>query len=340
MSTNYTTREMLQAIEVRKPLRSLFCNFFPFSNPHVAEILEFEIKKGKRVMAPFVAPRVGGKVITRSGYTSRTLKAPKIAPERVLTIDDIDKKSFGENIYSTKTPAQRANEILAKDMTDLEEYIQRRKEWMARQIILEGKIDVNDPDEGLDVQIDFGFTNSEVLIGANKWDTQTSNPLMDLKRWRRAVIKATGKAPTICIMGTGAYDKFVSNSAVKDAFDIRNMVVGKIEPRVVDPSLTYIGRLAELDMDVYSYDEWFIDDDGTEKPMLPEGKVLLLPDSVGSFEYGGVTQLEKGSYITYAAEIVPKIWDDEANEIKKLRMTSRPIPKPDDVDSWYVGTVL
>lgn len=337
---SYTTRELLQALELRKPLRTLFCNFFPTSNTHIAEILEFDVKKGKRVMAPFVAPRKGGKIIKREGFNTKTLRTPRIAPERILTIDDIDKRGFGENIYSNKTPEQRSNELFAKDMTDLEETIQRRKEWMARQIILEGKIDVQDVEEGVDIQIDFGFTNTETLAGGAKWDTDTSKPLEDLKRWRRAVIKQTGKAPTICIMGTKAFDQFMANKAIQRAFDLKNFLVGKIEPRVVDPSLTYGGRLTELDLDIYSYDEWFIDDDGVEKPMLPENKILLLPDEIGSFEYGAVTQMESGQFVTYAAEVVPKTWNDEKNEVKMLRMTSRPIPKPIDVDSWYVATVV
>ena len=45
----------------------------------------------------------------------------------------------------------------------MEEAIARRKEWMCRQILFEGKIDVVDEDEGVDIQIDFGFDNIIVL---------------------------------------------------------------------------------------------------------------------------------------------------------------------------------
>ncbi|MDY3369119.1 major capsid protein, partial [Zhenhengia yiwuensis] len=142
MSQKFTTIEMLQALDLRKPIGSFFTSFFPVSNTHIAEVLQLEIKKGKRTMAPFVAPRVGGKVMKRSGSTTKLLQTPKIAPERPMTIDDISKKGFGESIYSNKSPEERAVELLGRDMTELEEAIQRRKEWMAREIILTGAISV------------------------------------------------------------------------------------------------------------------------------------------------------------------------------------------------------
>ncbi|MHC1747441.1 MAG: major capsid protein [Cellulosilyticaceae bacterium] len=337
---DFTTREMLQAIENRMPIGSFFASFFPTMHTHVAEVLQLEVKKGKRVMAPFVSPREGGKVMKRKGYSSRLLQTPKIAPERPMTIDDISKKMLGENVYSTKSPEERADELIAKDMTDLEEAIQRRKEWMAREIVLTGEINVEDPEDGVDVQIDFGFTNKTTLSGTALWSHADSNPIEDLGVWRKAVIKATGKAPTVCIMAGNVYQAFKNHPKVQKELNILNMSTGKIEPRVVDQSLTFLGRLTELDLDIYAYDEWFIDDDGIEQPMLPEGKLLLLPQQVGSFEYGGVTQLDDGEFVTYQAEMVPKIMVDEKNNMKTLRLTSRPLPKPDDVDSWYVATVL
>lgn len=340
MSQKFTTIEMLQALDLRKPIGSFFTSFFPVSNTHIAEILQLEIKKGKRTMAPFVAPRVGGKVMKRSGSTTKLLQTPKIAPERPMTIDDISKKGFGESIYSNKSPEERAVELLGRDMTELEEAIQRRKEWMAREIILTGAISVQDAEEGVDVEIDFNFTNKTTLVSEALWLAATSNPIEDLATWRRAVIKATGKAPTVCIMANDVYQAFKVHPKVNQERQLLTSSTVKIEPRIVDPSLTFLGRLVELDIDIYSYDEWFVDDAGEEQPMLPDGKLILLPTSIGSFEYGSVTQLEGEDFMTYEAEIVPQVLVDTRNNIKTLRLTSRPLPKPDDVDSWYVATVL
>ena len=52
-----------------------------------------------------------------------------------MTVDDVSKRAIGENVYSQRTPEEREDELLSKDMTDLEEAIARRKEWMCRQIL-------------------------------------------------------------------------------------------------------------------------------------------------------------------------------------------------------------
>ena len=178
----YTTREMIEAIDQTPPVRSfLQKTFFPVSQTHVTEVVEFDVRKGKRIMAPLVSPRKGGKVITRQGFKTNRFTTPKIAPERVLTIDDISKRAIGENIYSRRTPAEREDELLTRDITDLEASIDRRKEWMCRQILFDGKLIVVIESEGVDVQVDFGFQNI-IVLG-------------DDEQWKNADVRCAGSIP-------------------------------------------------------------------------------------------------------------------------------------------------
>lgn len=335
---DYTTREMMEAIDQTPPVRTfLQRTFFPGDQTHVSEKVEFDVRKGKRVMAPFVSPRIGGKVITRQGFHTNSFSTPKLAPERPLTIDDISSRAIGESVYSQRTPEERENELLSKDMTDLEEAIARRKEWMCRQVLYEGKIDVVDEEDGVDIQIDFGFTNIIMLGGDEDWALATVNPLPVLRGTRKKIIKATGKAPDIMIFASDVIETFITNPFIEKAMNVLNMKNVVIEPRVVDPALTFYGRIAELDMDIYTYDEWFLNDEGEDEAMIPAGTVLMgHSDGEGQVEYGAVTQMEDKKFVTYEGRLVPKQYADEKNEVKMLRMTSRPLPRPFDVDSWAV----
>lgn len=335
---DYTTREMIEAIDQTPPVRSfLQKTFFPGEQTHVAEKVEFDVRKGKRIMAPFVSPRKGGKVITRQGFKTNQFTTPKIAPERPLTIDDISSRAVGESIYSPRTPAEREDELLAKDFTDLEEAIDRRKEWMCRQILFEGKVDVVDEEEGVDVQIDFGFNNIVILGTADQWTSASVNPLVLFKTLRRKIIKETGRAPDIAIFSSDIIDDFIRNEFVMKSMDIRNLRNIVIEPRVVDPALTFYGRITELDLELYTYDEWFLNDEGEDESIIPPGTVLLGHSAgEGQIEYGLVTQMEDKKFCSYEGKLVPKVWADENNEVKKIRLTSRPLPRPFDVESWAV----
>ncbi len=334
----YTTREMMEAIDRTPPVGTFFQRtFFPGEQTHISEKVEFDVRKGKRIMAPFVSPRMGGKVITRQGWKTNQFTTPKIAPERPLTIDDIAQRGIGEDIYSQRTPAEREDELLSRDLTDLEESIARRKEWMCRQIMYTGKVDVVDEEEGVDVQIDFGFSNIIVLGASEQWSQATVNPLIILREVRKKIIKDTGSAPDIAIFSSDVIEDFITNPQVKAAMDMLNYKNIVIQPRVVDPALTFYGRIAELDLDIYTYDEWFLNDEGVDEAMVPEGTVLLgHSGGEGQIEYGLVTQMEDKVFRSYEGKLVPKVWADENSEVKKVRLTSRPLPRPFDVDSWAV----
>lgn len=339
---DYTTIEMIEGYQRDKNLIPFFTQFFPQKATHISEKIEFDVKKGKRKMAPFVAPRIGGKVVKRDGYKTYQFTTPKIAPEMITTIDDLMKKSFGENIYSGKAPAEREAELLTNDLRELENSINDRIEWMAREIILEGKLTVTDQEEGLDYEVDYNFTNKDALIGAAKWDNENADPLEDILRYRNEIIKQCGIAPKYLILGSKAYKALKNNQKVKDAMDIRNMNFGEIKPSVVNNAVTFVGKLAESGLEVYTHTEYFVDDNGVEQSLMPENKALFLPDKLGKIEYGAVTQIDEGSsdFTTYAAEVVPNYIVDRINNVKLLRMTSRPLPRPIDSDSWYVVDVV
>lgn len=334
----YTTREMIDAIEINPPVRKFLTEkFFPIERTHLTEKVEFDVKKGRRIMAPFVSPRIGGKVITRDGFQTKEFTTPRLAPERVLTVDDISKRSLGENIYSKMTPSEREDELLASDYKELDESIQRRIEWMSRQILFEGKLDVVDEEAGVDVQVDYGFDNIFVLTSDNFWSLPSVNPIPFLREKRRKIIKDTGKAPDVLILASDLIDVFVNNTFIKGSMNILHLQNVEIKPRIVDDALTYYGKIAELGLEIYSYDEFFLNDEGEEEGIIPSGTCLMASsEGVGGIEFGLITQMEDKKFHSYEAKEVPKIYCDDKSEVKMFRLTSRPLPRPFDVQSWCV----
>lgn len=208
---------------------------------------------------------------------------------------------------------------------------------MCRQILFEGKIDVVDEEEGVDVQIDFGFDNIVVLTTNDQWTLATVNPLVLFRQLRKRIIKDVGRAPDIALFSSDVIDDFITNPFIEKAMNVLNLKNVVIEPRVIDPALTFYGRIAELDLDIYTYDEWFLNDEGEDEAMIPKGTVLLgHSDGEGQIEYGLVTQMEDKKWHSYEGKLVPKRWANENDEVEMLRLTSRPLPRPFDVASWAV----
>ncbi len=333
---DFTTIEMLEALEQVKPVYSFFTSFFPNGKVHSTSQLQIDIKKGKRPLAPFCSPKVGGKVLKRQGFRTKLIDTPRIAPETILTIDDVEKRSIGENIYTTKTPEQREIELLAEDTKELESRIERTKNWLVREMIYNGKINVEDEEDGYSFEVDFGFTNKEVL--AKGWDELDSDPISDLSRARLHCIQSAGFAPTIAILSGDVVDAFKNNEKVQKAMDIKNFNFASYTPKIVNDAITFLGVISELGLELYRYDDWFVDEHGKEQPFVPKGTVALLPKQMGSMEYGLVTQYEgeQKGFCSYLSNLVPLIYGTVEGNAKIYRLTSRPVPIPKNVDGWYI----
>lgn len=343
----YTTRQMMQAIEKSMAVHSfLRDSFFNAVETFITSSLDVDYKKGKRKMAPFVAPRVGGVVMNRQGFKTRNYKVPKIGPERVISIDDISSRGMGESVYSIKTPAERAAELVGKDLSELEDMIIRREEWMCRELLINGKITmkgiIDDKEEKyIEQEVDFGFTNKDALTDDDKWDNlSTADPHKDLKEKRLTIIKSTGKAPNVVVMNANTAEVFINNAKIQKINDIRRYNFGGIEPKLINDAVTLIAYLPDLNLEIYSYDEWFIGDDGVETAMIPDGIVIIGRKNMGKRLYGSITQIENSEWTTYEAIRVPKMWAEENHEVTKTRLSSRPLPVPEDIDDWYVLDVF
>jgi hypothetical protein len=341
----YETRTMMQAIELMMPVRTFFRDtFFPGVQTFVTEKVDVDFKKGKRKMAPFVARNKGGITVDRQGFRTDAYEAPYVAPQRVLTKDNLNFRLMGENIYSTRTPEQRAQELLAKDLAELDEMIARREEWLCREILLNGSVTIKGwvdkvgGAEYVEDTIDFGFTNKETLAGAEAWSEPTSDKYGDLKRIRRQIIQKSGMNPNVVVMANNVVDLFINDEKIQNLLDIRNLTIGTVQPRIQMDGVTYIGTLTSLGLELYTYDEWFLDDDDQEYPMVPDDHLIMGRTGLGTMLYGAITQLEEsdGEFHTYEGTRIPKVWRDVNTDTKMIRVASRPLPKPEDVDSWFV----
>lgn len=339
----YETRVMLQAIEMMMPVRTFLKDtFFPTVNTFTTETVDVDYYKGRRKMAPFVSPRMAGKVMDREGFTTKSFKPPMIKPQRIITGDDINKRSIGENIYSTRSPEERAAELLARDLAELDEAITRREEWMVAQVLFTGQVHVKG--DGVDAVVSYDFTNKETLSGTNLWNSVESDPIADLKRWRLEVIKKSGINPDRVIMASDVVDAFVSHEKVKESLDNRRIILGQINPETLPNGATYIGSISMLGLDIYSYDEWYYDEEAEEeKPMVPAGTTMIgSTNARSSMLYGAVTITDKNTdnFVTYEGSRIPDSWIKKDPPARILQLNSRPLPVPHEVDSWFVAKVL
>jgi hypothetical protein len=345
----YETKTLLAPFD-EGPLVHTFLRdtFFTARDYPPTPLIEFDFRRGRRKMAPFVAPLIGGKLMERQGFETRFFRAPRIAPVRALRTPDLEARLPGESIYSGRSPADRAAELLAQDAVFCDEAITRREEWMCRNVLVNGKITVT-ADTGYSSVIDFTETSlgagtaNNHDIPAVKWDVASgSDPLADLEASRLATIKASGVSPNVVLMGANAAKVFIRNPQVAQLLDKMRYTIATIQPIIQDASVVIIGRVPG--MEIYEYAEYFEDDAGNLFPMLPDNFVMLLSTDVpNKIVYGAYTQLEDAKaqrFMTYQTDRIPFIYGDEEGGSLYYRLTSCPLPMPYDIMGFRIIEAL
>lgn len=336
----FETRTMLKFSE-RMPRVTTFLRDTLFTEKELSmtKSVDVDIKKGRAKVAPYVSEKIGGKVVENSGYRTETFEPPLVSPTTITTAADIQKRAMGENIYSSRTPDERAAAKLVKDLQDLDDMITRREEVMCAQAIFDGEIDVKG--EGVDHVITFGHTNREALSGNNLWSASTSQKYADLKRWVRQV-QQTGFVNTdMVVISPDVTDVLMKDEEILKLLDVRNVNIGEFKPENLPNGATYIGTIAGVGR-IYEYAATYFDDLKNEvKPMVPSGTIALLSTEADfSMAYAAITIAKDDELMTYEADRVPDSWTEKRPARKILQLSSKPLPIPKEVNSWFVAKVL
>ena len=341
----YETYFMLQALQgYNEPFTFLRDTFFPNVATFMTEKALVDVVKGGKTMAPLVAPYVNGSLDKRSGYQTREITTPRVAPFRTLTGDDIKKRTPGENLISGKSPQQRSQEILAKDLVDLDKKIIYTEEFMSAKVLLGQSVDIDEVDEAGNVagkfNIDYGFTNAVSVQSSKKWTVETVNPIENIEDWiDTKVLQNSSNTPDVVVLDPNAAKAFMANPFVKEIIKLRAQAGTIQEPTYKGKGATFIGRFTKYNLEVYSYTNLVDQGTGTPTQLLPSGTVIIGPSDQGTMNYGAGNQLEDGKgWLTYEEKRVPLYTVDQKAQVETLKVTSRPLPSPHDVDSFVVAS--
>ena len=345
----YDPRTMGKLVE-RMPKVHTFVRdtFFRNRETFDTQKIDVDFKKGNRALAPFVHKKKGGATIDNEGFQTNTYEPPLVAPNKITTIDDILKRTPGESLYNGKSPNQRAVEKMQRDFTELDEMITRREEWMCCQSLFRRKILILDKNgKAIQEEIDFQFTNKETLKTTDSWKTKKGGKIAQLKAWRKQVQKKGFVNCNICLMGSDALEAFLSDEEVQKMLDVRRFEVAVIAPKELPNGATYIGTIHEIGMDIYTYNEWYLDnwtnaEKPEDKPLLPDNIVALLSTEANySMYYGAVGIVDEAGKTIAVVEgsRIPEQWVERRPARRFLQLSSAPIPVPHEVDSWFIATV-
>lgn len=350
MADIFSTKRMLQMIEEGNLSNYAWLRDRYFANHATfdTKTVEFDlVGKGDRKIAPFVNPRVGGQAVDRQGFRTLSYEAPEVSPLTVTTAEDLMNRLPGENPYSTRSPAERAAEQLGKDLAKLDEIITRREEVMCAEALFSGKVTVKGIgyDEVVDYWKELGAEKPETTL-TTKWDASSTTAKQiakDLRDLRLAMIQSSGFTPTELVMGQKVCNTILDKLLDASMLDMRRVDVGKIDPQQLPQGVTYWGHLKDSGLDLYSYDNWYYDEEtDTEVAMVPEDKALLASPNVRTtLAYGGCGLIGANDVTVVRGERIPDSWVQRASPAGRIvQIKSRPLPIIQQVLGFHVVNPL
>ena len=346
MSIDYRdTISLIEAVERATPSASfLLDTFFP-RIPAVAPTAKVEVqyRKAARRLAPFVVRGTKGVNMKRDPVESAVYKPPMMAPRRVLDPDVIAERGFGEGVYSTKTPAERAADMQAEDLVDLQNEIINRKNKMAADIMTTGKCDIvgyaDDGKKELIDSVDYGF--DQILTPSTTWDTAGASIYGDIKGMSEIIQQNAGQIPTAMVIGKNVFNYMLDNAEIMKWMAVPsrdNLGIFSFAPRIISPQVTRVGLIQALNLEVYTYGETYMDDDGIQKPFIGDNDAVIAITGRGRQLHGAVTLVNEAEngYNTFVSPYVPYYIGSKDDQTVALAMYSRCILAPECVNDWAV----
>jgi hypothetical protein len=346
----YDTNALIQVVpNLKRPQKFLLDRFFPNIVMSDTEYVSIDVDVGKRRMSPFVSPLVEGKLVEQRRYQTNIFKPAYIKDKRAPDLRKPVRRMIGERIGGELQGAEREAANLEAEMTDQIDMIDRRLEWMAASALASGSVTIAG-DGFPSVLVDFGRDSALTLAlsGAAKWDTAYAaalattsatftTPSTNIEQWSHIMLKKSGGVATDLIFTTTAWTLFLADTNVQKSIfypragEGNSMNMGA----QIQRGAQYKGKWGQYDLWVYN--DWYVDDNNVEQPMLADGTVLMSgADLMGTRAFG---QILDPAFNYQSLPYAPKTWLENDPAQRFILMQSSPIVIPSRVNASLSATV-
>lgn len=333
----YTPRRMIRVVEqLRPPLAGLLALFVNNRDTFETREVDVDVYRGKRRIAPFVSPRLPGTNVERIGRHVERYAPAYVKPFFIGHADDFLIRGLGERIETNRTPMQRAEAHLARDLTELDDMIVRREEQMIAQALTTGKVVVQG--DGVNDEVDFlmAADHKVTLAGADLWSDAASDPLQNIRDWKRRVVKDSGRNARVMVCDSSVIDALLSHDDILKKLDNRRLNQGALTTvNVPQNGFTDYGDLEGLR--ILEYTDWWLDDAGVEQPMLPPGTAIIADNTAPFSIYYGVIHDIK---VLRARIRHPKTWTTDNPSARYVQLISSPLAVMHYPDAIVTATVV
>lgn len=326
------TRAVNKMIAPSQVLQNLF---FPASTYKMVETptVQFDIKLGKRRVAPFCSFKDEAKKVSRDGYKTRTYELPFINVKDFITTYDLStEKLAGTNVILPEgvSLADIKKQKIADMQMNLKNQVVNRIELMIAQLLF-GSMDVTGDNVNYTIDLLMPNANKPSLSGTAKWGASAAKITSNIREWRRLINRATGLTADIGLLGYEAADAFLNDADVKKNLDTNNFRAGALDISGLD----YLGKYNGVNW--YERSEQYTNSLGNDVEFIDSKSCILHASAAEkTMHWGPVFDEEATSLMPYFSK--EKVSDDPSG--RTIWVKSCPLPVFNDVAATVAATVL
>lgn len=339
----FSTEELVGVLRRQRSMVSYWLGMFPrVVQSDREEILFDQVAVGTRSLAPFVSPNVQGKVLATRGFATKVFTPAYVKPKHVVDPTKAIPRMAGEAIAGSLSMQQRFDAAVAQNLSIESAMIQNRWEWMAAQAVIYGNVTVvgeNYPSVNVDFGRDASLTS--ILTGTALWDdpNTVAKPLRDLEELRRRVNIIASTTITRLTFGLSAWAAFTAfpeiqrllSTIQRGSETVFNTAIGEGTP------FEFRGRISGQNgmgsLDLYTYNEKFLDDTGALVDMMDTRDVVGTgPGMQGTQCFGAIMDHRAG---LAPMAMFPKMWSQEDPSAVYTMTQSAPLMVPVEPNATF-----
>ncbi len=332
------------------PVNTFFRDrYFPTApeDIYAADKVLCEYQDGDHGMAPFMVDRADPIPVARQGYEIHDYAPTKLSQSRMLTIDDLKKRGFGEAILSESTEAERATRLVMGDLELLERRFVRAEEYLCAQTMINNGFTVNEMIDANTIGNTATVQYYDALAGNDglytlspQWATNTSWTAIvaDVRAMCRALSRR-GLPHTDLVIGQAVADVLLANSDFKALVNRDSGII--IASPIVQELTKYDGvsllgivNFGGFRLNVIVVDEQY-KSSGSYVNYFPAKSIMVTAPGCGHLMYAHITHIdENGNYTTITGKRVPDLFVDRRRKTRELILESRPLAAPKNYSPW------
>ncbi len=305
------------AVNKMKPVATRVLDVvFKRKKRQLSSVFSWDVRTSTNQLMEAIAVTAEAVVRGGVGRTNVTCNAPRYSEKELISAADlVDMRKFG-----SATEAEFLKERIGEEQADMKANMDLTREFQAIKA-LEGKV----VDKNGKTIVDFNFpaAHKPVLAGSALWTHADSDPIKNLRAWKKIITRSCGGVVTgwQAFCGTDAMDALMNNAS---ALEKLKFLAGK--------QIAEEGRIARLaKVEIEEYDGAYTDSAGTVHDMIPANVfalVGLVPDGAAEL-FAPVVDLEAPGGVGKGKQadiFFSKMWDSKDPSGKWIKVESRPLP--------------